>query len=101
MIKMDQTINKMHKSTFLKLFKSTYMYLHQLAKIEIAFGGVELDCLAKYPTDVIDIMQEELNIDFSDHIYNMFFTLDSDLDLDTRAEKTWELISEVYELETK
>ena len=98
---MDQVINKMHKSTFLKLFKSTYMYLNQLAKIEIAFGGVELDCLSKYPTDIINIMQEELNIDFSDPIYDMFFTLNSDLDLDTRAEKTWELISEVYELETR
>ena len=75
------------------------MYLNQLAKIEIAFGGVELDCLSKYPTDIINIMQEELNIDF--YIYDMFFTLNSDLDLDTRAEKTWELISEVYELETR
>lgn len=46
-------------------------------------------------------MQEELNIDFSDPIYDMFFTLNSDLNLDTRAEKTWELISEVYELETR
>ena len=91
---MVDKINNVTREMFIAIVKETQTFLVTVIKIENAFGGIVLDCLGEYPTAIIDTLEKELGVTFTDEILDMIYCVDEDNLVP--AEDIWKIIEEIY-----
>lgn len=64
----------MAKEDFIYLISNTQKYIERLSKLEDALGGILLEDFAKYPSQVLDYIQKQFNMEFTDDVWDDIYS---------------------------
>lgn len=64
----------MTKEDFIYLISNTQKYIERLSKLEDALGGMLLEDFAEYPSQVLDYIQKQFNMEFTDDVWDDIYS---------------------------